>query len=101
MCLGDQPQIRSKWLESIIAQFKFQKSLIVRPSFDGKSGHPLLYSSQLFDEILKMSPTESAKTIMTKYFAKTFFIDIDSDGILYDADTPGDFEDIRRKYFDG
>ena len=83
----------------MIARLIDSGAAIVRPSFLGKSGHPVIYSVKVFDDILSMPPDETAKSIMAKYEEKTVFVEIDSDGILYDADTPGDFEVIKTKFF--
>jgi len=96
VCLGDQPQIESTWIETIVQAFKETNAIIVRPSFQGRSGHPLLLKKSLFDEILSMSPTDTAKTLLKNHIDQTLFVDIDSDAILYDADTPGDVTFISK-----
>ena len=69
---------------------------IVRLSFKGRTGHPILYAQELLQEIMKMPATATAKVLMSKYVNETEFVEIDSDAILYDADTPEDFEAIKK-----
>ncbi|MBN1561595.1 nucleotidyltransferase family protein [candidate division KSB1 bacterium] len=95
VCLVDQPQIQPAWILALIAGL--QPSIkIVRPSFHGSSGHPVLYTQSLFQEILAMPPTATAKELMRSYAAQTVFVDMDSEAILYDADTPADFAAMKR-----
>ena len=53
----------------------------------------------MFGDILSMPPDATAKDVMTNFKNETVFVEIDSEGILYDADTPEDFEVIRKKFF--
>ncbi len=96
VCLVDQPHVRANWIRRIIRGYEQQNACIVRPSFGGKSGHPVLYSHRLFEEIVNMPPSATAKELMQKYLSCTAFVEIDSDGILYDADTPDDFIFIQK-----
>lgn len=98
VCLGDQPQVKSDWIKSLVHSFNASPAAIIRPSFHGKSGHPLLYSAQVFDDILAMPPTATAKELMSKYKDESHFVEINSDGILYDADWPEDVERIKNHY---
>jgi hypothetical protein len=45
---------------------------------------------------LDLPPTATAKELMTTFANDTVFIEIDSDGILYDADWPEDVERVKR-----
>jgi molybdenum cofactor cytidylyltransferase len=96
VCLVDQPHIHSNWVRHLIKEKSKNEAWIIRLKFGGKSGHPLLISKELFKEIMAMSSKATAKDLMIKYKDRTAFIESDSDGILYDADTPADFEFIQR-----
>lgn len=96
VCLGDQPQVKSNWIKSLVHNFNESHAAIIRPSFHGKSGHPVLYSAKVFETILNMPPTATAKELMSQYKDESRFVDIDSDGILYDADWPEDVERVKK-----
>ena len=96
VCLVDQPHIHSNWVRLLVKEKSKNGSWIIRLKFGGKSGHPLLISKELFQEIITMPSKATAKDLMKKYNDQTEFIESGSDGILYDADTPADFEFIKR-----
>ena len=96
ICLVDQPHIQSTWVELLLQEYRKNHPLIVRLKFGSKTGHPILISKALFSEIINAPKTLTAKDIMTKYSNQTSFVDVYSDGILYDADTPRDFKFIQR-----
>ncbi len=96
VCLGDQPQIDAEWIRPLVAALEKTSAKIIRPSFGGKSGHPVVYASDLYEEMLHMPPTATAKELMQTYKDSTEFVPLDSEGILYDADTPEDLLKIRK-----
>ncbi|MBN1478661.1 nucleotidyltransferase family protein [candidate division KSB1 bacterium] len=96
VCLADQPHIKAEWIGKLVAAFYSNSTVLVRPRFANRAGHPLIFSSVLFKEIIAMPATATAKDIVRKYAAETLFVDMDSDGILLDADTPQDFEKIKK-----
>jgi len=96
VCLVDQPHILIEWIKALLQEANKRDSLIIRPRFGRKTGHPIYYASALFSEILAMPPTATAKLLMKKYKDETAFVDVQSDGIFYDADTPADYEFIQR-----
>jgi CTP:molybdopterin cytidylyltransferase MocA len=96
VCLADQPQVKSDWINRLVQHFEKTKAAIIRPSFRGKSGHPIIYSAHVFQTILDLPPTATAKELMTTFADDTVFVEMDSDGILYDADRPEDVQTIRQ-----
>ena len=98
VCLGDQPQLRHEWVRKLIQAFDQHDPDMVIPQFNGRSGHPVIYSSRLFDEIKSMSPSSTARELRERHTPSILRIDIDTDAILYDADTPQDLENIRTRF---
>ena len=98
VCLGDQPHIRPQWITPLIQAFYDTRPKIIRPSFHGKGGHPVIYSADVYEDILALPPTATAKTLMRRYQDSTHFVSIDTEGILFDADTPEDLQRIQSKF---
>ena len=96
VCLVDQPHVHPTWIRHLIETKSKKKAGIVRLRFGGKSGHPILFSSALFAEIVDMPSTATAKQLVKKHAHQTLFVEVESDGILYDADTPDDLNFIQR-----
>ena len=96
VCLADQPHIKAEWIVKLCEPLSAGFNGIVRPVYKGRSGHPIVYAAEMFDKILVLPATATAKDIMSQYQRDTTWVTIDSDGILYDADTPEDFELIQK-----
>lgn len=95
VCLVDQPHINSSWIDKLIIPVLEGHLGIVRPSYNGRHGHPVIYTGDMFPKILEFPPTATAKDVMSKYSSDIFEVEIDSEGILYDADTPEDLQIVK------
>jgi len=71
------------------------RSLIVSPVFKGKKGHPMLFSKELFVEILSLEKNESIRDIIHKHGDSLLTINGDK-WTLTDIDTPEDFTKAKR-----
>ena len=98
VCLGDQPQIKSKWIKKLIGHYKKSDAYIYIPCFKEKRGHPILYTRDLFEEIMSMPPTQTARDLTKKHNKKIKYIDIDDENILFDADTPDDLIKMKETF---
>ncbi|MBN1996378.1 nucleotidyltransferase family protein [candidate division KSB1 bacterium] len=96
VCLGDQPHIQVEWVKKIMETLKNTPGDIFIPVFQGKSGHPVLYSSALFQKILSMSPTQTARDLRNDKSVKLVHVPLQSSGILQDADYPEDIKQIKK-----
>ena len=71
---------------------------IVLPTFEGRRGHPVLFSSEVLEEILALAPSEGADIVVRKNPARIVEVPVNSPGILVDIDTPAQFEKLREDY---
>ena len=79
----------------MIDAFRKTNALIVTPKFKIKRGHPIIFNATLFDEILKMEPTQTAHDLKRNHYDEIVDVHIDDEGLILDADTPEDLEIIR------
>lgn len=89
--LVDHPFIESRLVDRMIERFRAEGKLIVVPRFNGRRGHPVLFSSKLFPEFLAASLDTGAKPVVRGHPAETLELDTDEAGILVDIDTPEEY----------
>ena len=88
----DHPLISAGVINSLVVKFNESPNLIVLPSFKGKRGHPVLFSTKLFDE-LKNAPLEiGARSVVWSHSNEVIEVETEEKGIILDIDTPGDYE---------
>lgn len=91
--LVDHPMVSSATIKAVIDSFRTAPIPIVIASYQGKRGHPVLFSSHVYGEILAAPLDQGAKVVVRKDPGRVREIPLDDPGILADIDTP---EDYRR-----
>ena len=86
--LVDHPYIDPVLVERMIQRFYETKKLIVVPRYGAKRGHPVIFSRQLFDELLAAPMDQGAKAVVNAHGDATLEMETDEEGITVDIDTP-------------
>lgn len=86
--LVDHPYIDAKLVDNMIERFYATGKLIVVPRYGAKRGHPVIFSRQLFDELLAAPLDQGAKAVVNAHRDETLEIDCADEGITLDIDTP-------------
>ncbi len=95
--LVDHPYIDPQLVRLMVRRFEESNASIVVPRHQGKRGHPVLFSSRLFAELLGAPMDQGAKAVVNGHRDDTLEIDTDDAGITLDIDTP----DLYRQHVKG
>jgi molybdenum cofactor cytidylyltransferase len=95
VCLVDQPHIKCEWIHKLLDAFQKTNAPIVTPKFKSKRGHPILFNSSLFEEILQMGPKQTAHDLKRNHYENIVDVLIDDEGLIFDADTPDDLKRVQ------
>ena len=91
----DHPLFSPKTVRALIRGFTESRPPLVVPAFEGWRGHPVLFSRELFPELLERDLPEGARTVVRRYLDDRLQLPVEDPGILADLDTPEDY----RKHF--
>ncbi|MBI2987703.1 MAG: nucleotidyltransferase family protein [Deltaproteobacteria bacterium] len=91
--LVDHPFISPILVDQMIDRFYESEKLIIVPRYQGRKGHPVLFSRELFPELLGAPLDQGAKAVVHSHRDRTLEIDTDYQGVTIDIDTP---EEYRR-----
>lgn len=95
--LGDQPCVANEVIESLVMEFKENREAgikVVRPRYDGKEGHPILFDKDLFHEFQSLEGDEGGKRILKKYKDAIKYIDFPVADWGKDIDTEEDYSNL-------
>lgn len=90
LCLGDQPHMELATVEAVTAEGErtgWQR--VVIPSYRMRAGHPILIPSSFWLQI--MNTTESLRAALRSRDDLLTYLNVDTDSILADLDTPEDY----------
>lgn len=86
--LVDHPFIDVPLVDVLIETFYETKKLVVVPRHKGKRGHPVIFSRDLFEELLNAPLDQGAKAVVNAHREETLEIEWQDQGITLDIDTP-------------
>ena len=87
----DQPRTEET-LTRLINDHKYKKALISAPTYQGKSGHPLILSMMLIDELDTISEeTYGIRAIVNKHLQSVNWVRMESEEILLDINSNSDY----------
>jgi molybdenum cofactor cytidylyltransferase len=98
VCLGDMPLIAGRDLDRLIAAFNpLEGRAIIVPTRRGKRGNPVLWARRFFPEMAELAGDVGAKHLIGEHADLVCEVEMDSDGVLVDIDTPDALAALRNK----
>jgi molybdenum cofactor cytidylyltransferase len=89
----DFPRVQQETVNALVAQFRKQPVPVLNPAFDGKPGHPVIFSRDVVAELLRPDLPEGARTVIDRHIAEAKTLEVNDAGVLIDIDTPADFRE--------
>ncbi len=93
--LGDQPRIQPKIVGQVTMAYAEGKGDIIAPSYQMRRGHPILIDRRYWGELLALPEDGAPRDVISQH--PVTHIDVDSDTVLNDVDTPDDYRKERSK----
>ncbi|MBZ0295148.1 MAG: NTP transferase domain-containing protein, partial [Anaerolineae bacterium] len=95
--LGDQPRIQARVITQVLTAYAEGVGDIVAPSYNRRRGHPILIDRRYWKEIIELPEDGSLRVIMDRYKDHIGYVNVDTDSILGDVDTPDEYREERRR----
>jgi molybdenum cofactor cytidylyltransferase len=92
--LGDMPRIAPDHLDTLMAAFA--PDAIVVPVHAGTQGNPVVWPAAFFPELLQLDGDAGAKRLLRAHAAHVRELDLATDAIFADIDTPEALAQLRR-----
>jgi len=89
IALGDMPLIEPEIYRLLTT---FDHADAVRPTFDGRKGHPVLMVRDLIDTIRKYDDSRSMSDVLLGRVVRE--VPVSDPSVLYDVDTPTDYAEL-------
>ncbi len=88
--LVDHPLVDAAVIEALIASLAPNR--IVLPTYQRRRGHPVLFASEVLQEILALPASQGANIVVRKDPNRIIEVPVNAPGILVDVDTPEQFK---------
>lgn len=94
VCPVDHPRLKAKSIDRIIGGFHPTRPPVVIPVYNGRRGHPVLFSRSVFGELINASDAVGARQVVWGHAGEVMEVELDDEGILVDVDTPEDYRNL-------
>ncbi len=88
--LIDHPKVVPATFREVVEAFLHGQSAIVIARYQGRRGHPVVFSRTVFAELLRAPEEQGARVVVNADPARVGYVDTDDPGVLLDLDTPDD-----------
>jgi molybdenum cofactor cytidylyltransferase len=92
--LVDIPMVRVETVDRVLSAWQERRAPIVRPAFDGRHGHPVLFDRSIFPALRSAPLDEGARAVVHAHAAEITNVDVDDEGCVTDVDTPADYQKL-------
>jgi|SRR5579859_1312635 len=88
LLLIDHPLISSALVGELIEAFYNSRKPIVLPVYDGRRGHPLIFSSALYDELLRAPLDTGARSVVWAHSSEIQVVQTNEEGCVLNLNDP-------------
>lgn len=89
--LVDVPLVTVETVRAVIDAWTRTGAPIVRVSFNGRRGHPVIFDRVLFDELRQAPLDVGARAVLSAHYDAIVNVAVEDPGCLVDVDTPADY----------
>jgi molybdenum cofactor cytidylyltransferase len=89
LLLIDHPLISSTLVGELIETFYNSRRPIVLPVYEGRRGHPVIFSSALYEELLSAPPETGARSVVWAHSAEVQIVQTNEEGCVLNLNDPG------------
>ncbi|HXW56277.1 MAG TPA: nucleotidyltransferase family protein [Candidatus Cybelea sp.] len=88
LCPVDHPLISGNLVAQLIEKFDSSGKLIALPTFHARRGHPVIFRTPLYDELLAVSPDVGARQVVWAHADQIVEVPTEEEGVVLNLDDP-------------
>ena len=88
LCLIDHPLVSSTLIQDLIEQFYKTKNPIVLPVYEGRRGHPVIFSASLYDQLLRAPLETGARAVVWAHSGEITEVPTNEEGCVLNLNDP-------------
>ncbi len=90
VCLADMPAITEALIATLVEAYRRSDKKILVPVYQGRNGHPVIFSSKCKDMLLRLEGDVGARETIRENPEVVDYVSVDDPAVVFDVDTPGD-----------
>lgn len=94
--LADQPMVTAHTMNALMARYQVTLAPVVWPEHAGQRGNPVLFDRALFPDLMRLSQDAGGRSVLKAHVDEGERVRVNDAGILFDIDTPADYQGKKR-----
>lgn len=94
LCLVDHPLISATVVDTLVKAFYESGKPIVLPTYRGKRGHPLIFASTLYDDLLAAPLDVGARAVVWQHASEVMEVPTEEEGVVLNLNDPETYRRI-------
>ena len=94
MLLVDLPAVDASVVRELVDAWGASGWPIVRPTYKGLSGNPVLFEARFFPELAATEGDEGGRAVLRAHTGDVYLLPVDNPGVLHDVDTWAAYKDL-------
>jgi CTP:molybdopterin cytidylyltransferase MocA len=96
----DLPHVRVTTVERVLETYRRMESSVVVPTFAERRGHPVIWGSALFAELLESpeATRQGARAVLHTHEKEVVAVPVDDPAVIDQVNTPEDYERLVREW---
>jgi molybdenum cofactor cytidylyltransferase len=90
----DAPLVRQETIAAALAVFHTRQPGLVRATYHGRHGHPVIFSRALFASLRHADPAVGARAVVREHTNDLVDLEVDDPGVMQDVDEPADYAQL-------
>jgi molybdenum cofactor cytidylyltransferase len=88
ICPVDHPLVSARLVADLVEKFYAENKAIIVPTYDGRRGHPAIFSSALYEELLAAPADKGARAVVWAHAADILEVPTDEEGVVLNINDP-------------
>jgi CTP:molybdopterin cytidylyltransferase MocA len=88
LCPVDHPLVSARLVSDLVARFYESGKAIALPTYNGRRGHPVLFSSALYGELLAAPSDKGARAVVWAHAKDVLEAPTDEEGVVLNINDP-------------
>jgi CTP:molybdopterin cytidylyltransferase MocA len=97
LCPVDHPLISGRLVSDLVESFYTNQKAIVLPTYKGRRGHPVIFSSALYGELLMAPPDKGARAVVWAHAADVLEVSTEEEGVALNINDPNTLQQIENQ----
>ncbi len=94
LALADQPLIDTQTINKLIEEYRKNDMGIIVPTYQGRRGHPIIFSIKYKDKLMNLKGDVGGKQIVEEHPQDVLEVPVDSEAIIIDINTLSDYHSL-------